>query len=161
MKRIHQHPSINGRTALRALEREADTVTLGEADAMSEPKTISVAIVDDHPVVLRGLEQLIEAEPDMAVVATARDGEEAIRRVIATQPDVVVMDIRMPRCDGVEATQQILAVHPNIRVILLSGELGRVRRVCVEGRGVRVSRQGGGRPRSGRGHPDRGERATR
>jgi DNA-binding NarL/FixJ family response regulator len=124
MKRIHQHPSMNGRTALRALDREADTVTLGEAQTMPEPTTISVAIVDDHPVVLRGLEQLIDAEPDMAVVATARDGEEAIRRVIATQPDVVVMDIRMPRLDGVEATQQILAAHPNIRVILLSGELG-------------------------------------
>ena len=122
MKRIH-HPSMNGR-GLRALERETDTVTIGEADPMPDPTKISVAIVDDHPVVLRGLEQLIDAEPDMAVVATARDGEEAIRRVIATQPDVVVMDIRMPRLDGVEATEQILAVHPNIRVILLSGELG-------------------------------------
>jgi DNA-binding NarL/FixJ family response regulator len=108
---------------LRSLEPEADTVTLGEPGTMPEPARISVAIVDDHPVVLRGLEQLIDAEPDMAVVATARDGEEAIRRVIATQPDLVVMDIRMPRCDGVEATQQILAVHPQIRVILLSGEL--------------------------------------
>jgi DNA-binding NarL/FixJ family response regulator len=123
MKRIH-HPSMNGRTQmLRVLEPEVDTVMLGEPESMSEPAKISVAIVDDHPVVLRGLEQLIEAEPDMAIVATARDGEEAIRRVIATQPDVVVMDIRMPRCDGVEATQQILAAHPNTRVILLSGEL--------------------------------------
>lgn len=91
---------------------------------MPESQTISVAIVDDHPVVLRGLEALIEAEPDMTVVATARDGEEAIRRVLATHPDVVVMDIRMPTCDGVEATEQILAAYPEIRVILLSGELG-------------------------------------
>jgi DNA-binding NarL/FixJ family response regulator len=91
---------------------------------MPEREKISVAIVDDHPVVLRGLEALIEAEPDMTVVATAHDGEEAVRRVIATQPDIVVMDIRMPTCDGVEATERILAAHPEIRVILLSGDLG-------------------------------------
>ena len=119
------HPSMGRRpgvTLLQAPDPEADTVTLVEA--MTEPETISVALVDDHPVVLRGLEALIEAEPDMKVVATARDGEEAIRRVIATKPDVVVMDILMPRCDGVEATEQILAELPETRVILLSGELG-------------------------------------
>ena len=91
---------------------------------MPERETISVAIVDDHPVVLRGLEALIEAEADMTVVATAHDGEEAIRRVLATRPDIVVMDIRMPTCDGVEATERILAEYPETRVILLSGELG-------------------------------------
>lgn len=93
--------------------------TTGSAQAV-----ISVAVVDDHPVVLRGLEALIDAEPDMRVVATAHDGEEAVKRAIATLPDVVVMDIRMPTCDGVEATERILAVHPATRVILLSGELG-------------------------------------
>lgn len=107
---------------LQAPEPRADTVLLG--DAMSERENISVVIVDDHPVVLRGLEALIEAEPDMNVVATAHDGAEAIRRVMATRPDVVVMDVRMPTCDGVEATKQILDAHPEIRVILLSGELG-------------------------------------
>ena len=65
---------------------------------------------------------MIDAEPDMAVVATARDGLEAVRRVIATQPDVVVMNVRMPGCDGVEAARQILAAHPSARIILLSGE---------------------------------------
>jgi DNA-binding NarL/FixJ family response regulator len=117
--------STNGRSrtmTLHAPEPRVDTVLSGEP--MPDLEKISVAIVDDHPVVLRGLEGLIDAEPDMTVVATARDGEEAIRRVIATHPDVVVMDIRMPTCDGVEATEQILAVHPEIRVILLSGELG-------------------------------------
>jgi DNA-binding NarL/FixJ family response regulator len=85
---------------------------------------IAVAIVDDHPIVLRGLETLVEGEQDMTVVATAHDGTEAIRRVIATRPDVVVMDIRMPGCDGVEATREILASLPATRVILLSGEMG-------------------------------------
>lgn len=89
---------------------------------MSQTETISVAIVDDHPVVLQGLEALIQAEPDMAVVATAHDGEEAVRRVVATQPDVVVMDVRMPRCDGVEAAKMMLAASSQVRIILLSGE---------------------------------------
>jgi DNA-binding NarL/FixJ family response regulator len=85
-------------------------------------KTITVALADDHPVVLRGLEALIEEEPDMDVVATARNGEEAVARVVATRPQVVVLDLRMPVCDGVEATRQILARSPGSRVILLSAE---------------------------------------
>ncbi len=112
----------SGTMTLQAVPWAADTLEL-EA-LMAEPHTISVAVVDDHPVVLRGLEALIEAEPDMRVVATAHDGEEAVRRVTAAQPDVVVMDIRMPVCDGVEATERILAARPDTRVILLSGELG-------------------------------------
>jgi DNA-binding NarL/FixJ family response regulator len=90
--------------------------------ATSAPQPITVAIADDHPVVLRGLEALIEEQADMTVVATARDGLEAVTRVLATRPQVVVMDIRMPRCNGVEATRRILAEHPEARVIVLSGE---------------------------------------
>jgi DNA-binding NarL/FixJ family response regulator len=91
---------------------------------MGERGIISVAIADDHPVVLHGLESLIEGEPDMTVVATARDGEEAVRRVLATRPVVVVMDARMPGCDGVEATERILAGYPDARIIVLSGDDG-------------------------------------
>jgi len=91
---------------------------------MVEDGIITVAIADDHPVVLHGLEALIDAEPDMRVVARAHDGEEAVRRVLATRPAVVVMDVRMPECDGVEATERILAGHPGARIIVLSGEEG-------------------------------------
>jgi DNA-binding NarL/FixJ family response regulator len=91
---------------------------------MSTTTTISVAIADDHPVVLQGLESLIEGEPGMTVVATARDGEEAVRRVLATRPDVVVLDIRMPGVDGAEATRRILAELPEARIIVLSGDEG-------------------------------------
>jgi DNA-binding NarL/FixJ family response regulator len=83
-----------------------------------------VAIVDDHPVVLQGLEALIGREPDMTVVASARDGEEAVRRILATRPDVVVMDVRMPGCDGIAATERILTANPATKIILLSGEEG-------------------------------------
>lgn len=85
-------------------------------------KTITVALADDHPVVLRGLEALVEEQPDMEVVATARDGLEAVARVVATRPHVVVLDLRMPLCDGVEATRRILVGSPGSRVVLLSAE---------------------------------------
>jgi DNA-binding NarL/FixJ family response regulator len=91
---------------------------------MGEHGIISVAIADDHPVVLHGLESLIESEPDMTVVATAQDGDEAVRRVLATRPMVVVMDARMPGCDGVQATERILAAYPDARIIVLSGDEG-------------------------------------
>jgi DNA-binding NarL/FixJ family response regulator len=106
---------------LQTTTRRADTGP-GGGTLLADPPPITVAIVDDHPVVLQGLEAMIDAEPDMAVVATARDGLEAVRRVVATHPDVVVMDVRMPGCDGVEAARQILAEHPGVRIILLSGE---------------------------------------
>lgn len=90
---------------------------------MTSPSAIiTVALADDHPVVLRGLEALIVEQPDMEVVATARNGEEAVARVVATRPQVVVLDLRMPLCDGVEATRQIIAQSPGSRVILLSAE---------------------------------------
>lgn len=90
----------------------------------TERTTISVAIADDHPVVLQGLESLIDGQADMDVVATARDGDEAVRRVLATRPDVVVLDIRMPVLDGTEATRRILAERPETKVIILSGDDG-------------------------------------
>jgi len=83
---------------------------------------VSVVVADDHPVVLRGLEAMIEEAEGMTVVATAREGEDAVRRVLALHPQVVVMDLRMPGCDGIEATRRILAEQPDTRVIILSAE---------------------------------------
>jgi DNA-binding NarL/FixJ family response regulator len=81
---------------------------------------IRVLVVDDHPVVRSGLAGLLDVEDDLSVVGEAGDGEEAIVRVAELAPDVVLMDLRMPRLDGVGATSRILAEHPDARVLVLT-----------------------------------------
>ena len=68
---------------------------------------IRVLLVDDQPLLRTGFRMILEAEQDIAVVGEAGDGLQALDQVRALQPDVVLMDIRMPRMDGVEATRQI------------------------------------------------------
>lgn len=70
--------------------------------------TIRILIVDDQPLLRTGFRLILEEEPDLDVVGEAGDGEEAIERAVALRPDVVLMDIRMPRLDGVEATRRLV-----------------------------------------------------
>ena len=81
---------------------------------------IRVLVVDDHPVVRSGLVGLLDVEDDLEVVGEAGDGAEAVARVRALVPDVVLMDLRMPTLDGAGATGQILAAHPGVRVLVLT-----------------------------------------
>ncbi|RME63415.1 MAG: DNA-binding response regulator [Caldilineae bacterium] len=84
------------------------------------PRSIRILIADDHTMVRQGLSQICEAEPDMTVVGQAANGDEARRLALRLRPDVVIMDINMPVLDGVQATQQITAAHPEIGVIILT-----------------------------------------
>ena len=84
------------------------------------PGPVRVLIADDQRVVRDGLVLLIGLLPQVEVAGTAADGAEAVERARALHPDVVLMDLRMPRCDGVEATRQLRELDPGIRVIVLT-----------------------------------------
>src|SRR6267378_3649589 len=81
---------------------------------------IGVMLVDDHAVVRMGFRLLLDAAPDMRVVAEADSGEEAMRRLDEARPEVVVMDISMPGIGGLEAVRRILAKEPGARILVLS-----------------------------------------
>jgi DNA-binding NarL/FixJ family response regulator len=82
--------------------------------------SIRVVVADDQAAVREGLAIMLDLLDDVEVVGEAADGEEALRLVAAHAPDVVLMDLRMPRCDGVEATARIRAEHPATRVVVLT-----------------------------------------
>jgi len=82
--------------------------------------TIRVALVDDQELVRAGLAMLLEAAPDMSVVAQAGDGEQALAVLTGIRADVALVDVRMPRMDGIETTRRILAAAPDTRVIVLT-----------------------------------------
>ena len=81
---------------------------------------IGVLIVDDRSVVRRGLEQLLGSHPEMSVVGTAENGEQAVLLAAELAPDVILMDLSMPVLDGVQATKQITAASPDISVVVLT-----------------------------------------
>jgi DNA-binding NarL/FixJ family response regulator len=86
---------------------------------VSNPR-IRVLAVDDQRVVREGLAMLLGLLPDVEVVGTAADGEEALTLAGELRPDVILMDLRMPRVDGVEATRRLRASHPEIKVVVLT-----------------------------------------
>ena len=81
---------------------------------------IRVLIADDHMVVREGLRALLDAEPDMLPVGAASDGAEAVSLVGETSPDVVLMDLRMPGVDGIEAIRQIKALYRDTQIVILT-----------------------------------------
>ena len=83
---------------------------------------IRLLIVDDHTVVRQGLSMLFGTADDIEVVGTAADGVLALNQVHALTPDVVLMDIGMPRLNGIEATRQIVTADPGARIVILTGD---------------------------------------
>ncbi|MFQ5610657.1 MAG: response regulator [Anaerolineae bacterium] len=83
-------------------------------------RTINLVLVDDHAMVRAGTRQLLERQPDINVVGEAADGLEAIQLAHDLQPDLVVMDVRMPKMSGVEATRRIKEENPDLAVLVLT-----------------------------------------
>ena len=86
--------------------------------------SIRVLTADDHPVVRKGISAIVANEPDMSVVAEAADGADAVAMYDKYSPDVVLMDLRMPRLDGIAATRAIVEAHPDAHVIALTSYEG-------------------------------------
>ena len=84
-----------------------------------KPK-IKILIADDHAIVRIGLSALLKTESDLSVVGVAKDGEEAITEALRLNPDVIVMDLMMPKKSGVEATAEIHARLPDTKIIILT-----------------------------------------
>jgi two-component system NarL family response regulator len=96
-------------------------IATGDAEEAGEQSgSIRVVIVDDHALFRRGLDRVLDDEPDIQVVGEAADGVEAISRVRELTPDIVIMDVRMPRASGIEAARTIRAVAPETKVIMLT-----------------------------------------
>jgi DNA-binding NarL/FixJ family response regulator len=82
--------------------------------------SIKVILADDHKIMRDGLRSLLEKEPDIEVVAEAEDGRTAVQQVQELSPDIVIMDVSMQDLNGIEATRQIIAKYPDVKVLALS-----------------------------------------
>jgi DNA-binding NarL/FixJ family response regulator len=93
--------------------------TKSKSSSLTE-QTLRVLIVDDHALFRRGLQMVLKQEPDIEVVGEAGDGHEATDKAQELMPDVILMDVRMPRRSGIEATQQIKELLPHVKILMLT-----------------------------------------
>jgi len=87
---------------------------------VTDQRPLRILLADDQALVRLGFRMVLEAEPDLCVVGEAVDGVEAVRLAAQTRPDVILMDVRMPALDGIEATRRIVAANPEARIIILT-----------------------------------------
>jgi len=82
--------------------------------------TLKIMLAEDHAILREGLRCLIGSQPDMAIIGEAKDGRAAIELAQTLKPDIIIMDVTMPDVSGIEATRQIKAQNPNIKIVALS-----------------------------------------
>jgi DNA-binding NarL/FixJ family response regulator len=115
--------------------------TVPDPDGPPDPSVIRLMVVDDHAIVRRGILAYVDAVPTVEVVGEATDGQEALAQLAqwtalgTPLPDVVLMDLQMPRMGGIEATAAIVRAHPDVRVVVLTsfGEVERVHAALAAG----------------------------
>jgi DNA-binding NarL/FixJ family response regulator len=96
----------------------------GEEAMAGVPSMIRILAVDDHPLLRKGIAALVNAEPDMKLVAEASNGEEAVESFRQHRPDVTLMDLQLPGLNGIEAMNRILSEFPDARIIVLTTYTG-------------------------------------
>ncbi len=120
------HPTTRVRVADRPGDLPGVWVRIPEHTGTSRPDdvrvtaTLRVVLADDHPVVRDGLRTLLASMPGVELVGEAATGRAAVREVVLRKPDVVVMDLRMPELDGIEATREVLRAVPSVAVLVLT-----------------------------------------
>jgi DNA-binding NarL/FixJ family response regulator len=87
---------------------------------MTTPLKTRILVADDHPIVLRGLRMVLDAQPDLEVVAEATDGDQAVEQAVSGEIDLAILDISMPRKTGLQAAREITQRKPEVRVLMLS-----------------------------------------
>jgi DNA-binding NarL/FixJ family response regulator len=87
---------------------------------MTIPLKTRILVADDHPIVLRGLRMVLDAQPDLEVVAEATDGDQAVERALSEDVHLAILDISMPRMTGLQAAREITRRKPGMRVLMLS-----------------------------------------
>ena len=97
--------------------------SIPERETCKTPKTgakLRVLVADDHTVFRKSLIQLLKEIPELEVIADAQDGQQAVELTVLLRPDVVIMDVEMPRMNGIEATRKIKSIFPHVRIIGVS-----------------------------------------
>ena len=87
---------------------------------MTAPLTTRILLADDHPIVLRGLRMVLDAQPDLAVVGEAADGREAVAKALELEVDLAVLDVAMPQLTGLQAAAELKRRRPELRTLMLS-----------------------------------------
>src|SRR6202789_1302986 len=91
--------------------------------AVAQIPTIRIVVADDHPVVRFGVKNMLQNEPGFEVVGEAEDGDVAIQQTLALEPDILLLDLLMPRLPGLEAMRAIMAKSPRVKIVLLTSTI--------------------------------------